>query len=133
MRLLARPQGLLMGCLLILTGHLMAQDYPNRAVRIIVADTPGSNSDIVVRYLAQKLTEGWGQQVVVDNRPGANQIIGAELASKSKPDGYTFLSGTPSMLTMNQVVYRKLPYDPARDFVPATQVTVNHFGLVVPP
>ena len=133
MRLFDRPQGLLVGCLLLLAGDLMAQDYPNRAVRIVVADTPGSNADIVIRYLAQKLTEAWGQQVVVDNRPGANQIIGAELAAKSKPDGYTFLSGTPSMLTMNQVVYKKLPYDTARDFAPITQVTVNHFGLVVTP
>src|SRR5687767_15188812 len=126
MRLLARPQGLLMGCLLILTGDLMAQDYPNRAVRIIVADTPGSNADIVVRYLAQKLTEGWGQQVVVNNRGGAHHIGGAEAASRNNPDGTTFLGGTRSLLTMQVVVYR-LPHDaPARVVVPTTLVAYHH-------
>jgi len=111
----------------------MAQDYPNRVVRIVVGDTPGAASDIAIRLLAQKLTDAWGQQVVVDNRPGANQIIGAELVAHSKPDGYTFLSGVPSMLTMNQVVYKKLPYDSLRDFAPVTQITTNHFALVVTP
>ncbi len=134
MRLLNRAQGLLMGCLILSSGALMAQEYPNRVVRIVVADTPGSGSDIVMRLLAQKLTEAWGQQVIVDNRPGANQIIGADAVAKAKPDGYTLLSGTPSMLTMNQFVYKKkLPYDSLRDFAPVTQITTNTFALVVPP
>jgi len=123
-----------MACLLLSAGALMAQDYPNRVVRIVVADTPGSGSDIAMRLLAQKLTEIWGQQVIVDNRPGANQMIGADLVAKAKPDGYTLLSGTPSMLTMNQFVYKKKPpYDSLRDFAPITQVITNYFALVVTP
>jgi len=133
MRLLDRTQGLLMGCLFLSTGALLAQEYPSRVVRIVVAETPGSNPDITMRVLSQKLTEVWGQQVIVDNRPGANQIIGTELVAKAKPDGYTLLVGTPSMLTMNQFVYKKLPYDTLRDFAPITQTTTNHFALVVTP
>ena len=134
MRMLDRPQGLVMGCLLLWASGLMAQEYPSRAVRLIVADTAGSGSDVVMRFLAQKLTEVWGQQVIVENRPGANQIIGTEAVAKAKPDGYTLLVGTPSMLTMNQFVYKqKLPYDSLRDFAPITQITTNHFALVVAP
>lgn len=133
MHLFGRTQWLLMGCLFVSAGGLMAQEYPNRVVRIVVGDTPGAASDIVIRFLTQKLTEAWGQQVVVDNRPGANGIIAAELAAKAKPDGYTLLSGVPSMLTMNQFVYKKLPYDTLRDFASITQVTTNHFTLVVTP
>jgi len=133
MHLFDRTQWLLMGCLFLAAGGLMAQEYPNRVVRIVVADTPGSASDIVMRFLTQKLTEAWGQQVVVDNRPGANGIIGADVAAKARPDGYTLLSGVPSMLTMNPFVYKKLPYDTLRDFVSITQITTNHFTLVVTP
>ncbi len=133
MRLLDCAQGLLMGGLILSAGGLMAQDYPNRVVRIVVADTPGAASDIAMRFLSQKLTEAWGQQVVIENRPGANGIIGAEVAAKARPDGYTLLGGVPSMLTMNQFVYRKLPYDTLRDFAPITQIATNHFALVVTP
>src|SRR6188474_3269511 len=70
-----------------------AADYPNRVVRIILPQPPGGGTDVVARAVAQKLTEAWGQQVIVDNRPGANGIIGAEAVAKSKPDGYTFLYG----------------------------------------
>jgi tripartite-type tricarboxylate transporter receptor subunit TctC len=133
MHLFDRTQGLLMGCLFLSAGGLMAQEYPNRVVRIVVADTPGSNPDNVMRLLSQKLTEAWGQQVIIDNRPGANQIIGADVVAKAKPDGYTLLGGTPSMLTMNQIVYKKLPYNSLRDFAPITQITTNYFALVVTP
>ena len=133
MYLFARTQWLLMGCLFLLAGGLMAQEYPNRVVRIVVGDTPGATSDIAMRFLSQKLTAAWGQQVVVDNRPGANFIIAAELVAKAKPDGYTLLGGAPSMLTMNPFVYKKLPYDSLRDFAPITQIVTNHFALVVTP
>ena len=133
MRPLRGTQAFLLGYLALSGGALMAQDYPSRVVRIIVGDTPGTASDIAVRLLSQKLTEAWGQQVIVDNRPGANGIIGAELAAKANPDGYTLLTGVPSMLTMNQFVYKKLPYDSLRDFAPITQLTMNHFALVVTP
>jgi tripartite-type tricarboxylate transporter receptor subunit TctC len=109
------------------------QDYPIRPIRIIVPQAPASGPDIMARTVAQKLTESWGQQVVVDNRAGANGIIGMEAAAKSKPDGYTLVMSVPSALTMNPYVYKQLPYDTFRDFVPITQTATNTFGLVVNP
>ncbi|MGH8701911.1 MAG: Bug family tripartite tricarboxylate transporter substrate binding protein [Burkholderiales bacterium] len=109
------------------------QDYPVRPIRIIVPQAPASGPDIMARTVAQKLTESWGQQVVVDNRPGANGIIGMEAAAKSKPDGYTLVMSVPSALTMNPYVYKQLPYDTFRDFVAITQTAANTFGLVVNP
>lgn len=109
------------------------QDYPTRPIRIIVAQAPASGPDIMARTIGQKLTESWGQQVVVDNRAGANGIIGMEAAAKSKPDGYTLILAVPSALTMNPYVYKQLPYDTFRDFVAITQAATNTFGLVVNP
>ena len=109
------------------------QDYPVRPIRIIVPQAPASGPDIMARQVAQKLTESWGQQVLVDNRPGANGIIGMEAAAKSKPDGYTLVMSVPSALTMNPYVYKQLPYDTFRDFVAITQTALNTFGLVVNP
>lgn len=109
------------------------QDYPTRPIRIIVAQAPASGPDILARIIGQRLTESWGQQVIVDNRPGANGIIGMEAAAKSKPDGYNLIHAVPSALTMNPYVYKKLPYDTFRDFVAITQTATNHFGLVVNP
>lgn len=109
------------------------QDYPVRPIRIIVPQAPASGPDIMARTVAQKLTESWGQQVVVDNRPGANGIIGMEAAARSKPDGYTLVMSVPSALTMNPYVYKQLPYDTFRDFVAITQTALNTFGLVVNP
>jgi tripartite-type tricarboxylate transporter receptor subunit TctC len=106
-------------------------EYPNRPIRLIVAQAPGSGPDILARLIGQKLTESWGQQVIVDNRPGANGIIGMEAAAKSKPDGYTILIAVPSALTMNPYVYKSLPYDTFRDFTPITQTATNTFGLFV--
>jgi tripartite-type tricarboxylate transporter receptor subunit TctC len=92
--------------------HVSAQtDYPNRPVRIIVPQTAGGAVDIVARAIAQKLSESWGQQVLIDNRPGANGIIGIEAVAKSKPDGYTLAAPFTSVLTINPFVYKTLPYD----------------------
>ena len=110
-----------------------AQDYPTRLIRIVVAQAPSSGPDLAARALGQKLTESWGQQVIVDNRAGANGIIGGELVAKAKPDGYTLLLGVPSAITVNQFVYRKMPYDPVRDLAPVTQIATNTFGVVVTP
>src|SRR6202795_722338 len=100
-------------------------DYPNRPVRIIVPQTAGSAVDLTARVVAQKLTDAWGQQFLIDNRPGANGIIGLEAGAKAKPDGYTLSLGAPSSLTMNPYVYKTLPYDTLRDFVPITQTATN--------
>jgi len=108
-----------------------AADYPSRVVRIVLPQPAGGGTDVVARAIALKLTEAWGQQVIVDNRPGANGIIGSELAAKSKPDGYTLLYGFTSLLVINPSVYKALPYDTLRDFVPLTQTVANNIVLVV--
>ena len=125
-------------CTLILSSALpahaqTARDYPARPVRIIVPQAAGSGVDLTARVVAQKLTEAWSHQVIVDNRPGANGIIGLEAGAKAKPDGYTLSLGVPSSLTMNPYVYKSLPYDTLRDFVPITQTATNTFGLVINP
>jgi len=123
---------LLLG-LCVLPAAGFTQEYPTRVIRIVVAQAPSSGPDLAARALGQKLTESWGQPVIVDNRPGANGIIGGDLVAKSKPDGYTLLLGVPSAITVNQFVYKKLPYDPVRDLAPVTQIATNTFGLVVTP
>ena len=110
-----------------------AADYPNRALRVIIPQAAGGAVDVGWRPIAQKLTEAWGQQVIVDNRPGANGIIGMEAVARSKPDGYTLGTGFTSALTINPHVYKTLPYDTFRDFVPVTQVVINTIALVVNP
>ncbi|MBI3042031.1 MAG: tripartite tricarboxylate transporter substrate binding protein [Betaproteobacteria bacterium] len=110
-----------------------AAEYPVRPVRIVVPVPAGSGADIVLREIAQKLPIDWGQQVVVDNRPGANGIIGMGLVAQSKPDGYTLLYGFTSVLTVNRSIYKSVPYDTLRDFAPITQTVTNTIALVVNP
>jgi len=114
-----------------MSGTAAAQEYPTRLIRIVVAQAPSSGPDLAARTLGQKLTESWGQPVIVDNRPGANGMIGGDLVAKAKPDGYTLLLGVPSAITVNQFVYKKMPYDPVRDLAPVTQIATNTFGVVV--
>ena len=97
------------------SGVLAQKDYPNRPIRFLVGVVPGGATDILARAIGQKLGEHWQQQVVIDNRPGANQIIAAELTAKSAPDGYT-LQMVPAGFAINPAMHRKLPYDPIRDF-----------------
>jgi len=99
-----------------------AQTYPAKPVRIIVPFAPGGATDIVTRLLAQKLTEAWGQQILVDNRAGAGGNIGGELAAKAPPDGYTLFMTSGSIVTANQYMYRKLPWNPEKDLVAITNV-----------
>jgi tripartite-type tricarboxylate transporter receptor subunit TctC len=108
-----------------------AQEYPARLIRIVVAQAPSSGPDLAARTLGQKLSESWGQPVIVENRPGAKRIIGGDAVAKAKPDGYTLLIAVPSAVTVNQFVYKKMPYDPVRDFAPVTQIATNTFGVVV--
>ena len=95
----------------------VAQNYPTRPVRLIVASSPGGGSDIIGRMVAQKLSEEYGQQFIVDNRGGASGVIGTDIVAKAAPDGYTLLIIQPS-LTINPSMIQKLPYDTARDFTP---------------
>lgn len=107
-----------------------AQSYPSKPIRMIVPFPPGGPADILARVLAQKMSEGFGQQVIVDNRPGANTIIGADLAAKAAPDGYTILMAIDSTLSMNPALYSKLPYDPLKDFEPVSLIAIVPAMLV---
>lgn len=106
------------------------REYPSRPIRLIVPFTPGGGTDITARLVAEKLTERLGQQVIVDNRPGAAGNIGAELAARATPDGYTLLAITAS-ITVNPAIHRKLSYDLTKDFAPITQTTSLPYTLVV--
>lgn len=106
------------------SGAAVAQDlsagFPNRPIRLIVPFPAGGPSDIVARVIGQKMSEDWGQPVVIENRPGANTIIGAQAAAKAAPDGYTLFMAIDSTLVMNQYLHKSLPYDPLDDFAPIT-------------
>ncbi len=106
--------------------------YPSRAVRIVVPFPPGGGTDIISRTVAQKLSEMWGQPVIVDNRSGANGIIGTDLGAKAKPDGYTLLVVIATH-AINPSLYRKLPYDTAADFAPVTLMAQYPFVLTIHP
>jgi tripartite-type tricarboxylate transporter receptor subunit TctC len=110
-----------------------AQAYPDRPIRIVVPYPPGSGTDIVARLLAQKISENWGQQVIVDNKPGAGAIVGVEAVARAAPDGYTIGIGDTGPLAINPALYDKLPYNPATDFAAITHVANLPFVLVVHP
>jgi len=99
-----------------------AQTYPTKPIRLVVPFPPGGATDILARDVAQKLTEAWGQQVIVDNRPGAGGNIGSELVAKSAPDGYTLEMGTVGTHAINASLYAKMPYDHVNDFAPVILV-----------
>ena len=109
-----------------------AADYPARPIRMIVPFAPGGGLDITTRLIGQKLTERWGQNIVVDARPGAATIVGTEIASKAVPDGYTILMITTTF-AINPGLYPKLPYDPIKDFAPVTQLNAQPKVIVVAP
>jgi tripartite-type tricarboxylate transporter receptor subunit TctC len=110
-----------------------AQSYPNKPIRLILPTAAGGSLDTVGRIIAQKFTGQWGQQVVVDNRPGAGGILGTENAAKSAPDGYTLLIASSGNLATTQALYKKIPYDPVRDFAPVILMTETPYVVVVHP
>lgn len=109
------------------------QAFPSKPIRIVVGFPPGGGIDLVARLLAPKLTESLGQQVLVDNRAGANGIIGAEIVAKSPPDGHTIFIGTTGNLSVNPALYSNLPFSIERSFVPLTQTSSVPFLLYVHP
>jgi tripartite-type tricarboxylate transporter receptor subunit TctC len=117
-------------CALLLSIHAYAQSYPVKPVRIVVPFPPGGTSDILARTLGQKLAEEWGQQVVVDNRPGAGANIGAENVARSAAEGYSLLILSTAH-TINPSLYKKLAYDPVKDFAPVTMLVATSQVLVV--
>jgi tripartite-type tricarboxylate transporter receptor subunit TctC len=110
-----------------------AQNYPTRPIRIIAQFTPGTSTDILARVIGGKLSETWGQQVVVDNRPGAGGVVGTELGAKAAPDGYTLTMAVSSGFGINPTLYAKLPYDAIRDFAPITNSALTPQTLVAYP
>ena len=108
---------------------LLAQTFPSKPLRIIVAFPPGGGTDIVARTISPRLSDVLGQQVVVDNRAGASGILGTELAAKSAPDGHTMFMGTLGNLSVNPLLFPKIPFDVARDFTPLTQAVAVTFMM----
>jgi len=108
------------------------QDYPNKPIRFITPYPPGGGTTVVARLIGQKLSEAWGQQVLVDNRGGGNTIIGTEAAAKSPPDGYTILLGDNALAILPHL-YRSLPYDTFNDFAPVATLTSIEYVLVAHP
>jgi tripartite-type tricarboxylate transporter receptor subunit TctC len=106
--------------------------YPSKPIRFIIPTTPGGGSDLVARMLGQKFTGAWGQQVVIDHRPGAGMVIGIDLAAKSAPDGYTLVLVNPSH-AINATLMPKLPYDPIQDLTPITVVATQAYGFIISP
>jgi tripartite-type tricarboxylate transporter receptor subunit TctC len=116
---------------LTVAGDALAQAYPTRPVRLIVADAAGGAPDQLGRLLAQKLSDGLGQQMIVDNRPGAAGALGADIAAKAPADGYTLLLTTTTIYAILPSLKKGLPYDPERDFVPISRIATSANVLVV--
>ncbi|HTS41944.1 MAG TPA: tripartite tricarboxylate transporter substrate binding protein [Xanthobacteraceae bacterium] len=110
-----------------------AQSYPAKPIHIVVPFAPGGITDILARALGQRLTESWNQQVVIENKPGANSQTGAEYVAKAAPDGYTLLVSADTTFVMNPHLYSKLSYDPVKDFAPVSGLGISPQALVVHP
>jgi len=110
-----------------------AQDYPTKPIRMVVPLVPGGGTDIAARITGQKLNERWGQQVIVDNRAGGASNIGTEIVVHAVPDGYTLLVTNPAPIVVNQWLFSKLPFDPAKDLVPVTMIAPTFYLLIANP
>lgn len=132
-----RTRAAVLACIATLAGSgagsALAQNYPTRVVRIVVPQAPGAQSELFARMLGQKLSESLGQSVINDPRPGAGGAIGAEVAARAAPDGYTLLFGTNSTHGSNPALYAKLPYDAVRDFAPIALTVGMPYVLSVHP
>src|SRR3954469_3017554 len=124
---------LLLVCSLLLAGSAFAQQptYPTRPVRLVVGYSAGGGNDLIARIVAGKLQDKLGQPIVVDNKPGAQSIVAAEIVAKAAPDGYTLLIAPSGPMTINPVLHSKLPYDPGKDFVPISLLAEFPLLLVV--
>ena len=128
------PKGLLAGLLTLMTAWAWAQGaYPQKTVRLIVPFPPGGGNDVIARVVAQKLTDKWGQTVVVENRAGANGIVGLQALIQAPADGYTLAVGAAGPMAVNPSLYAKLPYDPLKDFAPITNLVNFPLLLVTHP
>lgn len=118
---------------LVICGYAHAQGYPNKPIRVVVPYSAGGSGDVVARTIGVKLTEAWGQQIIVDNRPGAGGNIGTENVARAPADGYTLLLGTDIQMAINPHIFRNLPFDPDKDFEPVVQGAFIEFVLSVNP
>jgi tripartite-type tricarboxylate transporter receptor subunit TctC len=129
----SRRYAAITACLALASSFAYAQEdpskYPTRAIHIVVGFTPGGGNDLIARIVGQKLSESFGQPVVIDNKPGGGAIVATEYVAKSPPDGYTLLVGASGAMAINPAVYTKLPYDPVQDFVPITEL--GSFPLIL--
>ncbi len=119
--------------LLALTTGAQAQNWPDRPIRFVVTQAAGGTPDIIARLIGEKLGKALGQQVVVENRPGAGNVIGAQAVARAAPDGYTFLFATAAALVTNPHTFKSLPYDAEKDFVPVGFVARAPFFVMVHP
>jgi tripartite-type tricarboxylate transporter receptor subunit TctC len=124
---------MLIGLCSLVNSAFAAEVYPSRPIHLIVPYPAGGTADVMARALGQGLMASFGQPIIVDNRPGADTIIGAEVVAHSPPDGYTLLFATDSTLATNSLLHNQLPYDPQKDFVAITEVGEQNFVLVVNP
>ena len=124
---------LLLAVLLALTGHAGAQDWPARPVKFILSQPPGTSPDITARFLADRLARLLEQQVVVENRPGGQNVIGALAAAKAPPDGYTYFFATTAAIVTNPLTFKSLPYDPEKDFTPVAMIAKSPMVIAVNP
>jgi tripartite-type tricarboxylate transporter receptor subunit TctC len=124
---------LLIAALLCAAGPAMAQDWPARPVKFIVSQPPGTSPDITARFLADRLSRLLAQPVLVENRPGGQNVIGAQAAAKAPADGYTFFFATTAAIVTNPLTFKALPYDPARDFVPVAMIAKSPMVVAVHP
>jgi tripartite-type tricarboxylate transporter receptor subunit TctC len=122
---------LLFFCLALLSANVFSQEWPARPVKFIVSQAPGTSPDIVARIVADRLSKLWGQQVVVENRPGGQNVPGAQAAARAAPDGYTFFYATTAAIVANPYTFKALPYDPARDFVPVAMIAKSPMVVAV--
>jgi tripartite-type tricarboxylate transporter receptor subunit TctC len=113
--------------------HAEAQTWPARPIKIIVSQAAGGAPDIICRLITDRLTRAMGQQVLVENRPGSGNVVGAQAAARSAPDGYTFFFATAAALVTNPYTFKSLPYDPARDFVPVAMIAKGPFFVMAHP
>ena len=119
--------------LMLLSVSALGQTYPSKPIRIVVPYTAGGPADLLVRGLGQKLTEAWGQQILVENKPGANEIIAAQEVARAPADGYTYLLASDAVFSLNPYLYTKIPYDPAKNFAPVSRLVTANLMLVARP
>ena len=124
---------LLLATVFFAAGEVSAQAYPTKPIRLVAPSTPGDAPDVIARLVAERLSGVLGQQVVVENRPGAGGVVGSEIVAKAAPDGYTLIMGNAGSHGINAAVYSKLPYDILKDFAPVSQIAIAPNIFVVNP